>query len=98
MSAVLRASGSQADPPRLCPIVEGVLFTFFHAGQPVRGIVLSDVLESVFGIDHRPAAWLAGFLAHESEIVEMARRRFLDGTPTQPVLVRETLFPAVRGG
>ncbi len=78
--------------PVLSPIVEGISFTFFHAGRPVRGLVSSDALEAVLGIDHEPSAWLQGFIDHQATIVDAARRCFQHQPGPEPVLVREEYF------
>lgn len=75
--------------PTLCPIVEGVTFTFTHQGRTVRGLVLSDLLEDRLGADPGPAGWMRCFREHESQLVEAARHAHLEEPTRSLALVRE---------
>jgi hypothetical protein len=77
----------------LCPIVEGVKFVFVHGGRHFRGLVPGAVLESVFGAEHAPAAWLSAFREHERLIVDTARQRLAAEPTMEPVLLREHHLP-----
>jgi hypothetical protein len=68
-----------------------VTFTFTCAGRQVRVLVVSDVLECVFGADADGGAWLAAFLRHQSAIADAARRRFSIDFD-EPVVLRRTHF------
>ena len=84
---------AQDTRPTLCPVIEGVLFSFERDGQPCRGLVLGDALETIFGLrEGGPERWVELYERHCDEIVGVARR--LRPQPGDVVVVRgEDLLP-----
>lgn len=80
--------------PTLCPIVQGVTFSFQHSGRTVRALVASNVLEAAFDAAPEPSAWLRCFREHEALIVGVARQLFEQEEFCEPVVVREKHLPA----
>ncbi len=83
---------------RLCPVVEGVSFTFFHHRQLIRGVILREALESRFGAGAHPESWLQAFEAHEKTITRLAVKQFIATPQSAIVLLRPLHCDAIIDG
>jgi hypothetical protein len=76
----------------LCKVVEGVEFTVRRPGINVRGVILRETLELLFGADATPQSWLGAYQRHADEIDDVAVRSH-ERSPEQPLVVlREDRF------
>ena len=78
--------------PRLSRIVEGVEFAVEEQGALIRGVVLRDALEELFGADDSPDSWLQAYETHRETIDCAAADRYR--SETKPGIVILTLHHA----
>lgn len=81
--------------PQLCPFVEGVLFTVEVRGRMLRGLVLREPLQLLFGATAEAASWLRAYGDHRADIDAVALQQALE-RPVEPeiVVLRERDFAA----